>query len=145
MNRQQANRVAPFLFRDRLELARTNRLLVAHEADEAFDVGAAQLLVRAREPRELAEVRIAAAAVPLREHGEVVVVLRNHPFAEALEREARRGGRQPVVALPEGAQQLDVALRQRCGQLALERDEERPFRRGAPQQDERVVRDAHER
>ena len=88
MDRQQSHRVGAFLLRCGLELARTDRLLVAHETHEPFDVRSAQLLVRAREPRELAEVRIAAAAVPLREHRQVVIVLGDDSLAQALERQA---------------------------------------------------------
>ena len=71
--------------------------------DEAFDVGAAQLLVRAREPRQLAQVRVAAPPVPLREHGEVVVVRGDDLLAEPLERLARRRRGEPLVALLERA------------------------------------------
>ena len=91
------------------------------EADEALDVGAAQLLVRAREPRELAQVRVAAPAVPLREDGEVVVVVGDDPLAEPLEREARRRVGEPVVALPERAEEPRVALVEVGRQRALER------------------------
>src|SRR5262245_64246083 len=87
MDREQADGVASLLLRDRLELARADRLLLGDEADEALDVGAAQLLEGAREPRELAQVRVAAAAVPLCEDCEVVVVLGDDSLAERLERE----------------------------------------------------------
>ena len=93
MDREQAHGVASLLLRDRLELARAGRLLLRDEADEALDVGAAQLLVRPRETRELAHVRVAAAAVPLREHREVVVVVGDDALAEQLEREPRRSRR----------------------------------------------------
>ena len=69
----------------------------------------------------------------------------DHPLAEPLEREPRRRRDEPVVALPESAQQLQVALRERGRQLALERDEQRPLRGSAAQQHQRVVRDADER
>src|SRR5207237_2238249 len=84
---QQPDGVRAFLLRDRLELAGADSLLVADEADEAFDVRAAQLLVRAREPGELADVRVPPPAVPLGEDGEVIVVLGDDPLAQALERE----------------------------------------------------------
>ena len=113
VDRQQANRVGPLLLRDCLELARADRLLLVHEADEALDVGAAQLLVRAREPRELAHVRVATPPVPLREHREVVVVLADDALAQPLEREPRHRRREPVEALPERAQQARVALVER--------------------------------
>ena len=108
MDRQQPDGVRALLLRDRVALRRADRLLLLDEADEALDVGAAQLLVRAREPRQLAQVRVAPPSVPLGEHGEVVVVVGDDPLAEALEREPRRRLRQPVVALPEGAQQPRV-------------------------------------
>ena len=93
MDREQPHRVGALLLGDRLDLARAGRLLVAHEADEALDVGPAQLLVRARQPRELAQVRVAAAAVPVREHGEVVVVLDDDLLAQPLEPEPLRRAR----------------------------------------------------
>src|SRR5207244_5355423 len=103
VEREQADGVAALLLRDGLELARADGLLVANEADEAFDIGPAQLLVRARETRELAQVRVAAASVPGREHREAVVVLRQHALAQPLEREARGSGGQAVVSLAKGA------------------------------------------
>ena len=117
MDRQQPHRARPLLLGDRLELARADRLLLADEPDEALDVAAAQLLVRAREPRELAQVRVAAPPVPLGEHGEVVVVLGDDLLAQALEREPRRRGDEPVVALPERAQQPLVLVGERRRQL----------------------------
>ena len=110
MDREETDGVGSLLLRDRLELVRADRLLLGDEADEALDVGAAQLFVRAREPRELAHVRVAAAAVPLREHREVVVVLGDELLAQALEREPRHRGDEPVVPLAERAQQALVAL-----------------------------------
>ena len=145
VDRQQANRVASLLLGDGLELARADRLLVADEPHEPFDIRPAELFVRPREPGELAEIRVTAPAVPTREHGQVVVVLREDPLAQALEREARERSGQPFVPLAERAQQLSVALGERLGELTLERHEERALRRGAPQQHERVVRDAHKR
>ena len=88
MDRQQPDGVASLLLRDGLELPRADGLLVEHEADEALDVGAAQFLVRAGEPRELAQVRVAPPPVPLRQHRKVVVVLRDDALAEPFEREA---------------------------------------------------------
>ena len=98
---------------------------LADEADEALDVGPAQLLVRAGEARELAEVRVAAPTVPLGEDGEVVVVLGEDPLAEPLERDPRGQSREPVVALAEGAEELRVAVGEASGQRPLEPDEER--------------------
>ena len=86
VDRQQADGIASLFLRDRFELARADGLLVAHEAHEALDVRAAELLVRPGQPGELAQVGVAAAAVPLREDGEVVVVLGENAFAQPLER-----------------------------------------------------------
>ncbi|TMK75715.1 MAG: hypothetical protein E6G45_13260, partial [Actinobacteria bacterium] len=122
-----------------------NLLLVADEANEALDVGTPQLFVGPRKPRELAEIRVPAAAVPLRENGEVVVVLRDDSFAETLERQARRQRGEPVVPLPERAQKLRVALRNRLRNPTVESGEQRAPRRRPPQQHQRVVRHAHER
>ena len=87
MDREKPHRVGVLLLGNRLELTGTDGLLLADEADEALDVAAPQLLVGAREARELAHVRVAAPAVPLREHGEVVVVVGDDPLAELLQRE----------------------------------------------------------
>ncbi len=89
VNRQQAHRVGPLLLGHRLELACADRLLLGDEPDEALDVGPAQLFVGARQARELPHVGVAPAAVPQREHGEVVVVLRHDLLAQPLEREPR--------------------------------------------------------
>src|SRR5207248_3899532 len=67
VDRQEPDRVGSFLLRDRLELTRPQRLLLADETHEALDVRAAQLLVGTGEPRELAQVGVAARAVPARE------------------------------------------------------------------------------
>ncbi len=85
MDREQPDRVGALLLRDRLELPRADRFLVTNEADEAFDVRAAELLVGPSEACELAEVRVATATVPLGKDGEVVVVLGEDPLAETLE------------------------------------------------------------
>ena len=142
---QQAHRVGALLLGHRLELRRAHRLLVADEPDEAFDVGAAQFLVRAREPHQLAQVRVAALPVPAREHGEVVVVRRDDLVAEPLERQVRRRRRQPFVALPERAHEPFVGFRQRLGQRPLDPREERPAAGVTADVDERVVRHADER
>ena len=104
MDRQQADGAGALLLRDGLELVRADGLLVGDEADEPLNVGTAQLLVRAREPRQLAEVRVPAPPVPAREDGKVVVVLCDDPLAEALERRTHRGGGEPFVPLPERTQ-----------------------------------------
>ena len=145
MDRQQANGVRALLLRDGLALGRAERVLLADEAHEALDVRAAQLLVRACEPRELAQVGVAPLAVPLGEHRQVVVVVGDHTLAEPLQREPRGRRDEPVVPLPECTHELGVALRQRRGHPALDAGEERPLRRGAADQHQRVVGDADER
>ena len=65
VDREQPHRVGALLLRDRVALGRADRLLLLDEADETLDVRTAELLVRACEPRELAQVRVAAAPVPL--------------------------------------------------------------------------------
>ena len=72
-------------------------------------------------------------------------MLGDDPLAETLEREPPQCGRKPVEALAEGPQQLEVPLGDALRQVALERDEERPLRGRAPQQEQRVVRDSDER
>ena len=126
VDRQQADRVRALLLRDRLELARADRLLLGDEAHEAFDIRPAQLLVGACEPCELADVRVAAAAVPLREHGEVVVVLAHDALAQPLERESRQGVGEPVEPLAERAQEPRVPGGQLGGKRVLDAGEERP-------------------
>ena len=145
VDREQPHGVGALLLRHRLELRRAERLLLVDEADEALDVAAAQLLVGAREPHQLAQVRVAPLPVPAREHGEVVVVLADDLLAEPLERDARRRRDEPLVALLERADQLLVALVERRRQRALDAREERPPAGVAADQDERVVRDADER
>jgi hypothetical protein len=105
VDRQQPHRVGALLLGHRLQLLRPDRLLLEHEAHEPLDVRSAQLLVGTRQARELAHVRVAALAIPAREHGEVVVVLGDDRLAEALERELRRSGHEPLVPLLERAQQ----------------------------------------
>ena len=113
MDREQPNGVCSLLLGHRLELARADRLLLGDETHESLDVRPAQLLVRPRQPRELAHVRVAPAAVPLGEHREVVVVLGDDLLAETLEREPRREPCQPVVALTERTEEPGVAWRER--------------------------------
>src|SRR5207253_11216902 len=107
------------------------RLALGDEADEALDVRAAQLLVGAREARELPHVRVPPAAVPLREHREVVVVLADDPLAQPFEREPSLRGDEPVEALAECEQQALLAFREPRRKRALEPGEERPLRRRA--------------
>ena len=111
MDREQPHRVGALLLGDSVPLDRADGVLLVDEADEALDVRAAQLLVRAGEPGELAQVRVAAPAVRMRQHGQVVVVVGDDPLAEPLEREPSRRLDEPVEALPERPQELRVALR----------------------------------
>ena len=131
VDREQPDDIGALLLGNRLELGRADGALLADEAHEALDVGPAQLLVRAGEPRQLAQVRVAAPPVPLREHREVVVVVGDDALAEPLEREPRSETGQTVVALLERAEELGVAIREPRRQRALEPDEQRPAL-GAP-------------
>ena len=142
---QQPHRPGALFLRHRLQLLHAGRVLLDHEPDEALDVGAAQLLVRAGKARELAQVGVAPPAVPLREDGEVIVVLDEDLLAEPLEPDGAGDRRQPVVALAERLEQLRVAFGQAVGQSPLEPRVERAPRRRPAQQRERVVRDADER
>ena len=145
MDREQTDGVGALLLGDRLELPGADRLLLRDEPDEAFDVGPAKLLVRTGEPRELPQVRVTPAPVPLREHREVVVVLGDDLLTQPLEGEPRQRLNEPLVALPESAHQSLVALAEPRRQGVLESGEERPPRGDAPEKRERVVRDADER
>ncbi len=93
--------------------------------DEPLDVRAAQLLVGAREPHQLAQVRVAPLAVPAGEHREVVVVSGDDLLAEPLEARARRRGDEPLVPLLERAHEALVVVGQSLGQRALDAGEER--------------------
>ena len=145
MDGEQPHGTAALLLGDGFELLRAERVLVAHEADEALDVRSADRLVLAREPPELAEVREATAPVPAREHGEVVVVLAERSARTSLEPDPGGRAHEALVALEERAQQALVAGLEPFGKRALERGEERPARCVSAQQHERVVRDADER
>src|SRR5262249_44791352 len=115
MDGQEPNRPSTFLLRHRLELLRSERILLADEAHEAGDVRAANGLVVAREPPELAEVRIAATTVPASEDREVVVVLRHDALAQRFQADAGRGADEALVALEESPQKSLVALREVLG------------------------------
>jgi hypothetical protein len=145
VDRQQPDHVGVLLLGHCLELLRPGLALLADEADEALDVGAAQLLVRARQARELAQVRVAAASIPLREHGEVVVVRGDDFLAEPLERESPRGGDEPLEALAEGLEEAGVARIEPFRKRSLEALEERPPGGVRAQQHKCVVRDADQR
>ena len=146
VDREQAHGVGALLLRDRVRLLGADGLLPGDEADEALEVGAAELLVRAGEARELAEVRVA----PLCRRGGRA----RRGRSRARRGSARRGARaarapasssEPVVALPEREQQAPVVLGEVAGQRPLDAAEDRLPLRVRPDQDERVVRDADER
>ena len=107
MDREQPHRVGALLLRDRVALGRADGVLLGDEPDEALDVGAAELLVRPRQARELAEVRVAALPVAARQHGQVVVVLDEDALAEQLQREpassSRRAARSAAGRRARGA------------------------------------------
>jgi hypothetical protein len=145
VDREQSHGVRAFFDRHSLDLLRADRLLVGEEPEEAFDVGAAQLLVRPRQAPELSQVGVPPATVPPREHREVVVVLPDDAVTERLEPEARADADEPVVALEEGFEEAFVARPELTRELALEPDEQRPPSGCPAQEDERVVRDADER
>jgi hypothetical protein len=145
VDREEPDRAAPFLLRDRLELLRPERILVAHKPHEAFDVRPADRLVLARHPAELAEVGEAARPVPACEHREVVVVLADDSVTQRLETVPRGRAHQTLVALDEGTEQAVVTRVELPGEPSFERGEQRPAYRVTPEQNERVVRDAHER
>jgi hypothetical protein len=145
VNREEANRSAPLLLGDCLELLRPQRVLLPHETHEPLDVGAPDSLVVAGEPSELAHVGEAACAVPARQDGEVVVVLGDDSLAQLLEPDAVRRAHETLVALEKRTQQALVALGKMLREPALERREERTAWRVAARENERVVRDADER
>src|SRR4029453_4667129 len=111
-----------------------DRLLVTHEPEEAFDVAPAQLLVGAREPRQLADVGVAPAPVPLGEPGRGVVVLDQDLLAQALERHPGRDLHKPRVPLLEGEQEPLVLLAKALRKGALESGVERAPPRRAPEE-----------
>ena len=145
MDRQQTDDVGILFLGHGLEFLCADLVLLADEADEALNICAPQVLVGTRQPRELAQVRVAPAPVPLGEHGEVVIVRRDDLLAEPLERKRRHRGREPVVALLERLEQALVARRELLWQGAFHAGEERPSANPAPQQHEGVVGDADER
>ena len=145
MDRQQTDRVGSLLLGHGLELRRPDRLLVADELDEAVEIGAAHLLVRAREAHQLPQVGVSPPAVPAGEHREVVVVRRDHVVAKPLQAGAGRRRDETLVALLERAHEPHVVGRQRLRQRALDPGVQRPLPRVTPDQDESVVRHADER
>ena len=145
MDRQEPDGLSSLLLRHRLDFPGTCLLLVANEADEALEVGATKLLIRPCEPRQLPEVRVSPLPVPAREHCEVVVVLGDDPLAQALEPDRSRERNESLVALPKRHEETPVALGETLRRLALESREQRPATCRAPEQDEGVVRDTHQR
>jgi hypothetical protein len=129
VNGQQANSAAALLLRHCLQLLRAERVLLAHETDEAGDVRPADRLVVAGESSELAHVREPSSAVPAREHGEVVVVLGDDPLAQRLEADTCGRTNEPLVPLEKRAQESLVALVEVLRERTLERREERAARR----------------
>ena len=63
VDREQPHGVGALLLRDGVALGCADRILLGDEADEALDVGPAELLERACEPCELAQVGVATLAV----------------------------------------------------------------------------------
>ena len=145
MDREQPHRVGTLLLRDRVALGRADGVLLGDEPDEALDVGAAELLVRPRQARELAQVRVAALPVAARQHGQVVVVLDEDALAEQLQREPGRALDEPLVALQERAHEAPVVLGEIGRQRALDALEDRALLGVGADEDERVVRDSDER
>ncbi len=145
VNREQPHGVCALFLGDGVALGRADRILLGDEPDEALEIGAAELLVRPGQPRELAQVCVAARTVTPCQHGQVVVVLDEDALAEQLQREPRRAVDEALVALQERADETPVLLGEVGGQRALDPLEDRPALGGGANQDERVVRDADER
>ena len=112
MDREQPDGICALLLGDGVALGRTDCVLLGDEADEPLDVGPSELLERAGETRELAQVGVAALPVSAREDGEVVVVLDENPLAEQLQREPRRALDEPLVALQERPHEAAVVVAQ---------------------------------
>ena len=96
------------------------------------------------QPRELAEVRVAALPVAARQHREVVVVLDEDALAEELQREPGRALDEPLVALQERTHEAAVVFGQIGRQRALDALEDRALLGICADKDERVVRDSDE-
>ena len=146
MDREEPDGVGVLLLGDGLELAGADRLLLADEAHEALDVAAAQLLVRAREPGELAHVGVAPPPVPLGEDGQVVVVVGDDPLAELLQREAVRRRRRAARSAG-GTRGRGAGPRPRdpAGSPRSNGRKSGRLGRRAAEEHERVVREADER
>ena len=81
----------------------------------------------------------------LREYGEVIVVLGDNLLDQPFDPYGSRERYEPVVALPERAKQLLVALGQIGRKAALDPCEERSSSGSPAKKEERVVRHSHER
>ena len=145
VDREQAHGIRSLFLRDRFELPRTERVLLADETDEAGKVGAADRLVLTGEATELPQVRESARAVPAGENRQVVVVLGEDLLAQPFETHTGRCCDEPVVSLEKRAQQPLVLGGEVLGQPTLERREKRPPGRVPADQDEGVVGDPHQR
>ena len=108
VHRHEHDRVAALLGDRRLALPRGERRLLVAEADEPLEVGAAHRLELGREPRQLAQVGVAAVAVGHRQAGQVVVVLGHDQLAEPLERDLAGTLDQPREPLRERERQPPV-------------------------------------
>ena len=145
VDREQPHRVGPFLLRHGVALRGARGVLLGDEADEPLEIGPSQLLERPGEPGELPQVRVPPLPVAPREHRKVVVVLDEDPFAEQLERQPRRALDEALVPLEERAHEASIVLREVGGQRALDALEDRATLRGRANEDEGIVRHAHER
>ena len=146
VHRHEDDRVAALLGDRGLALPRGQRGLLVTEPDEALEVRAAHGLELGREPRELAEVGVAAVAVGHREAGQVVVVLGDDQLAQPLERDLPGPLDQAGESLGERKRQAPVGRRQARRRLvALERREDRPLHGRPPDAEEPVVGHADQR
>ncbi len=144
MDGEEADGIGSFFLRDCVALGGPDRLLFRDEADEPLDVGTAELLVRAREACELAQVGITTLTVAPRENGQVIVVLDQDALAEELERELGGGVDEPLVPLQKRPDEPSVVLSEIRRQRPLEALEDRAPLGGGANENERVVRDADE-
>ena len=144
MHREDPDGIDLLLGERRLRLLRRELREGADEREEAGEVGSAQRLVVACEADQLAHVGVAAAAVGLRETGEVVVVLGHDALEQIGDGELLRRVHEPVEALPERPHQPRVVLVKAVRQPVLEPAEERGLGRAAKRVETRVG-DADER
>ena len=146
VDRHQQHRVAALVRDRRLALARRQVGLLLEEAHESLQVGAAQLLVLACQPNQLAHVGQAAIAVLPRQQRQIEVMLGDDRLAQPLQAQPGQSLHQPVVAQLEGLTEAVVVLGQRLRPARrLEgADRRRPAGR-QPDQGETVVGDADKR